>query len=213
MTDLFCPTLLLYKPFNIICVNKSPLHILVSKLVSSYSLLWCCFIARTLVTYRREIKFLLLYFIFKDEYENILNPCLNSSDGHDTFVLLVLKETLFNTIKIRSFDMYFLVERLCHICLTPKFFFAVCPFPSIQDATVIPHLMALLSRSRYTQEYICQIFSHCCKVRARVNVLTVNLCVFLYMFWWSIGQHYLSSYLPCVTQMPGEELQASGRRE
>lgn len=40
--------------------------------------------------------------------------------------------------------------------------------------------MALLSRSRYTQEYICQIFSHCCKVRTRVNVLTVNLCVFLY---------------------------------
>ncbi|XP_028923923.1 armadillo repeat-containing protein 8 isoform X1 [Ornithorhynchus anatinus] len=34
-----------------------------------------------------------------------------------------------------------------------------------QDATVIPHLMALLSRSRYTQEYICQIFSHCCKLR------------------------------------------------
>ncbi|XP_019398392.1 PREDICTED: armadillo repeat-containing protein 8 isoform X10 [Crocodylus porosus] len=34
-----------------------------------------------------------------------------------------------------------------------------------KDATVIPHLMALLSRSRYTQEYICQIFSHCCKLR------------------------------------------------
>ncbi|XP_065531193.1 armadillo repeat-containing protein 8 isoform X3 [Lathamus discolor] len=33
----------------------------------------------------------------------------------------------------------------------------------LKDATVISHLMALLSRSRYTQEYICQIFSHCCK--------------------------------------------------
>ncbi|XP_044290879.1 armadillo repeat-containing protein 8 isoform X6 [Varanus komodoensis] len=37
--------------------------------------------------------------------------------------------------------------------------------PYCKDATVIPHLMALLSRSRYTQEYICQIFSHCCKLR------------------------------------------------
>lgn len=104
--------------------------------------------------------------------------CLNSSDGHDAFILLFLKETCFDTIKIGSFAMYFLGERLCHIRLTPKFLVAVCSFPSIQDATVIPHLMALLSRSRYTQEYICQIFSHCCKVRTRVNVLTVNLCVF-----------------------------------
>ncbi|XP_020643081.1 armadillo repeat-containing protein 8 isoform X8 [Pogona vitticeps] len=37
--------------------------------------------------------------------------------------------------------------------------------PYYKDATVIPHLMTLLSRSRYTQEYICQIFSHCCKLR------------------------------------------------
>lgn len=49
---------------------------------------------------------------------------------------------------------------------------------SLQDATVIPHLMALLSRSRYTQEYICQIFSHCCKVRTRITVLyNVNTCM------------------------------------
>lgn len=123
--------------------------------------------------------------------------CLNSSDGHDTFVLLILKETLFNTIKIRSFVMYFLVEKLCHICLTPKFLVAVCPFPSIQDATVIPHLMALLSRSRYTQEYICQIFSHCCKVRTRVNVLAVNLCVFLYQRadCWSLTHTWFAFWL------------------
>lgn len=43
--------------------------------------------------------------------------------------------------------------------------------PCLQDATVISHLMALLSRSRYTQEYICQIFSHCCKVRKTIHVL------------------------------------------
>lgn len=29
---------------------------------------------------------------------------------------------------------------------------------------MIPHLMSLLSRSHRTQEYITQIFSHCCKV-------------------------------------------------
>nr|XP_033800073.1 armadillo repeat-containing protein 8 isoform X7 [Geotrypetes seraphini] len=40
-----------------------------------------------------------------------------------------------------------------------------------QDATVIPHLMSLLSRSRYTQEYICQIFSHCCKAPDHQTIL------------------------------------------
>lgn len=33
-----------------------------------------------------------------------------------------------------------------------------------KDPTVIPHLMSLLSNSLRTQEYITQIFSHCCKV-------------------------------------------------
>lgn len=57
---------------------------------------------------------------------SFLIPCLDSSDGHDTFVLLILKDTLFNTIKIRGFVTYFLVKRLCHICLLPKFLVAVC---------------------------------------------------------------------------------------
>ncbi|XP_048454632.1 armadillo repeat-containing protein 8 isoform X4 [Rhincodon typus] len=39
------------------------------------------------------------------------------------------------------------------------------------DVTVVPHLMSLLSRSRYTQEYICQIFSHCCKTPEHQTVL------------------------------------------
>ncbi|KAG9348698.1 hypothetical protein JZ751_029015 [Albula glossodonta] len=39
------------------------------------------------------------------------------------------------------------------------------------DPTVIPHLMALLSRSQRTQEYITQIFSHCCKTPEHQTVL------------------------------------------
>ncbi|XP_043348774.1 armadillo repeat-containing protein 8 isoform X29 [Dermochelys coriacea] len=54
----------------------------------------------------------------------------------------------------------------CLRCLRTIFTSPVTPEELLYtDATVIPHLMALLSRSRYTQEYICQIFSHCCKLR------------------------------------------------
>ncbi|ELW48588.1 Armadillo repeat-containing protein 8, partial [Tupaia chinensis] len=54
----------------------------------------------------------------------------------------------------------------CLRCLRTIFTSPVTPEELLYtDATVIPHLMALLSRSRHTQEYICQIFSHCCKVR------------------------------------------------
>ncbi|XP_070801301.1 armadillo repeat-containing protein 8 isoform X7 [Pituophis catenifer annectens] len=54
----------------------------------------------------------------------------------------------------------------CLRCLRTIFTSPVTPEELLySDATVIPHLMALLSRSRYTQEYICQIFSHCCKLR------------------------------------------------
>ncbi|XP_060624046.2 armadillo repeat-containing protein 8 isoform X6 [Anolis sagrei] len=54
----------------------------------------------------------------------------------------------------------------CLRCLRTIFTSPVTPEELLYtDATVIPHLMALLSRSRYTQEYICQIFSHCCKVQ------------------------------------------------
>ncbi|XP_062462514.1 armadillo repeat-containing protein 8 isoform X5 [Pezoporus occidentalis] len=54
----------------------------------------------------------------------------------------------------------------CLRCLRTIFISPVTPEDLLYtDATVISHLMALLSRSRYTQEYICQIFSHCCKVR------------------------------------------------
>ncbi|XP_072469657.1 armadillo repeat-containing protein 8 isoform X1 [Notamacropus eugenii] len=54
----------------------------------------------------------------------------------------------------------------CLRCLRTIFTSPVTPEELLYtDATVIPHLMALLGRSRYTQEYICQIFSHCCKVR------------------------------------------------
>ncbi|XP_075573222.1 armadillo repeat-containing protein 8 isoform X7 [Pelecanus crispus] len=52
----------------------------------------------------------------------------------------------------------------CLRCLRTIFISPVTPEDLLYtDATVISHLMSLLSRSRYTQEYICQIFSHCCK--------------------------------------------------
>ncbi|RMC02229.1 hypothetical protein DUI87_21396 [Hirundo rustica rustica] len=52
----------------------------------------------------------------------------------------------------------------CLRCLRTIFISPVTPEDLLYtDTSVISHLMALLSRSRYTQEYICQIFSHCCK--------------------------------------------------
>uniref|UniRef100_A0A8D2MUN7 Armadillo repeat-containing protein 8 n=1 Tax=Zonotrichia albicollis TaxID=44394 RepID=A0A8D2MUN7_ZONAL len=52
----------------------------------------------------------------------------------------------------------------CLRCLRTIFISPVTPEDLLYtDGTVISHLMALLSRSPYTQEYICQIFSHCCK--------------------------------------------------
>ncbi|XP_006846674.1 PREDICTED: armadillo repeat-containing protein 8 isoform X2 [Chrysochloris asiatica] len=61
-----------------------------------------------------------------------------------------------------SSDLKFI--EACLRCLRTIFTSPVTPEELLYtDATVIPHLMALLSRSRYTQEYICQIFSHCCK--------------------------------------------------
>ncbi|NXC12139.1 ARMC8 protein, partial [Corythaeola cristata] len=66
----------------------------------------------------------------------------------------------------------------CLRCLRTIFISPVTPEDLLYtDATVISHLMALLSRSRYTQEYICQIFSHCCKVRKRIHVLFATRCV------------------------------------
>ncbi|KAI1235773.1 hypothetical protein IHE44_0001859 [Lamprotornis superbus] len=52
----------------------------------------------------------------------------------------------------------------CLRCLRTIFISPVTPEDLLYtDSSVISHLMGLLSRSRYTQEYICQIFSHCCK--------------------------------------------------
>uniref|UniRef100_A0A8C6Y8H2 Armadillo repeat-containing protein 8 n=1 Tax=Naja naja TaxID=35670 RepID=A0A8C6Y8H2_NAJNA len=63
-----------------------------------------------------------------------------------------------------SSDLKFI--EACLRCLRTIFTSPVTPEELLySDATVIPHLMVLLSRSRYTQEYICQIFSHCCKLR------------------------------------------------
>uniref|UniRef100_A0A672TDB8 Armadillo repeat-containing protein 8 n=1 Tax=Sinocyclocheilus grahami TaxID=75366 RepID=A0A672TDB8_SINGR len=53
----------------------------------------------------------------------------------------------------------------CLRCLRTVFISPVTPVQLLYtDPTVIPHLMSLLSRSQHTQEYITQIFAHCCKV-------------------------------------------------
>uniref|UniRef100_A0A3P8U6E6 Armadillo repeat-containing protein 8 n=1 Tax=Amphiprion percula TaxID=161767 RepID=A0A3P8U6E6_AMPPE len=53
----------------------------------------------------------------------------------------------------------------CLRCLRTVFISPVTPVQLLYtDPTVIPHLMSLLSNSQRTQEYITQIFSHCCKV-------------------------------------------------
>uniref|UniRef100_A0A8C1VKX7 Armadillo repeat-containing protein 8 n=1 Tax=Cyprinus carpio TaxID=7962 RepID=A0A8C1VKX7_CYPCA len=53
----------------------------------------------------------------------------------------------------------------CLRCLRTIFISPVTPVQLLYtDPTVIPHIMSLLSRSQHTQEYITQIFAHCCKV-------------------------------------------------
>uniref|UniRef100_A0A3Q3VRB1 Armadillo repeat-containing protein 8 n=1 Tax=Mola mola TaxID=94237 RepID=A0A3Q3VRB1_MOLML len=60
----------------------------------------------------------------------------------------------------------------CLRCLRTVFISPVTPGQLLYtDSTVIPHLMSLLSRSQRTQEYITQIFSHCCKTPEHQMVL------------------------------------------
>ncbi|XP_037395436.1 armadillo repeat-containing protein 8 isoform X2 [Pygocentrus nattereri] len=60
----------------------------------------------------------------------------------------------------------------CLRCLRTVFISPVTPVQLLYtDPTVIPHLMSLLSRSQRTQEYITQIFSHCCKTAEHQTVL------------------------------------------
>ncbi|XP_075036166.1 armadillo repeat-containing protein 8 isoform X3 [Mixophyes fleayi] len=60
----------------------------------------------------------------------------------------------------------------CLRCLRTIFTSPVTPVELLYtDATVIPHLMLLLSRSLYSQEYICQIFAHCCKAPDHQTIL------------------------------------------
>ncbi|XP_061090129.1 armadillo repeat-containing protein 8 [Conger conger] len=63
----------------------------------------------------------------------------------------------------------------CLRCLRTVFISPVTPETLLYtDPTVIPHLMSLLSRSQRTQEYITQIFSHCCKVRGQGSGVTTG---------------------------------------
>ncbi|XP_070770531.1 armadillo repeat-containing protein 8 isoform X2 [Enoplosus armatus] len=60
----------------------------------------------------------------------------------------------------------------CLRCLRTVFISPVTPVQLLYtDPTVIPHLMSLLSLSQRTQEYITQIFSHCCKTPEHQTVL------------------------------------------
>ncbi|XP_067371069.1 armadillo repeat-containing protein 8 isoform X3 [Channa argus] len=60
----------------------------------------------------------------------------------------------------------------CLRCLRTVFISPVTPVQLLYtDPTLIPHLMSLLSRSQRTQEYITQIFSHCCKTPEHQTVL------------------------------------------
>ncbi|XP_072542719.1 armadillo repeat-containing protein 8 isoform X1 [Salminus brasiliensis] len=60
----------------------------------------------------------------------------------------------------------------CLRCLRTIFISPVTPVQLLYtDPTVIPHLMSLLSRSQRTQEYITQIFSHCCKTPEHQTIL------------------------------------------
>ncbi|XP_008293804.1 armadillo repeat-containing protein 8 isoform X2 [Stegastes partitus] len=60
----------------------------------------------------------------------------------------------------------------CLRCLRTVFISPVTPVQLLYtDPTVIPHLMSLLSNSQKTQEYITQIFSHCCKTPEHQTVL------------------------------------------
>ncbi|XP_066431775.1 armadillo repeat-containing protein 8 isoform X2 [Eleutherodactylus coqui] len=60
----------------------------------------------------------------------------------------------------------------CLRCLRTIFTSPVTPVELLYtDAVVIPHLMMLLSRSLRSQEYICQIFAHCCKAPDHQTIL------------------------------------------
>ncbi|XP_056145517.1 armadillo repeat-containing protein 8 [Lampris incognitus] len=60
----------------------------------------------------------------------------------------------------------------CLRCLRTVFISPVTPVQLLYtNPTVIPHIMSLLSRSQRTQEYITQIFSHCCKTPEHQTVL------------------------------------------
>ncbi|XP_045909414.1 armadillo repeat-containing protein 8 isoform X2 [Micropterus dolomieu] len=60
----------------------------------------------------------------------------------------------------------------CLRCLRTVFISPVTPVQLLYtDPTVIPHLMSLLSHSQRAQEYITQIFAHCCKTPEHQTVL------------------------------------------
>ncbi|CAH2306073.1 armadillo repeat-containing 8 isoform X1 [Pelobates cultripes] len=89
-------------------------------------------------------------------------------DCHIIPALLQVHHTAFPGLL--SADIRFI--EACLRCLRTIFTSPVTPVELLYtDATVIPHLMLLLSRSLYSQEYICQIFAHCCKAPDHQTIL------------------------------------------
>ncbi|XP_064185915.1 armadillo repeat-containing protein 8 [Anguilla rostrata] len=80
----------------------------------------------------------------------------------------------------------------CLRCLRTVFISPVTPVQLLYtDPTVIPHLMSLLSRSQRTQEYITQIFSHCCKTPEHQTVLYSHAAI-----------QNIAPLLPTVASLP-----------
>uniref|UniRef100_A0A8C1C9Y9 Armadillo repeat-containing protein 8 n=1 Tax=Cyprinus carpio carpio TaxID=630221 RepID=A0A8C1C9Y9_CYPCA len=91
----------------------------------------------------------------------------------------------------------------CLRCLRTVFISPVTPVQLLYtDPTVIPHLMSLLSRSQHTQEYITQIFAHCCK---ELSGFSIYYCIFFFFMHVSVRMQALK----CFSVLAYENAQVS----
>ncbi|XP_067265893.1 armadillo repeat-containing protein 8 isoform X3 [Chanodichthys erythropterus] len=88
----------------------------------------------------------------------------------DCHIIPALLQVFCDSAGLLCTDLIFI--EACLRCLRTVFISPVTPVQLLYtDPTVIPHLMSLLSRSQHTQEYITQIFAHCCKTPEHQTVL------------------------------------------
>ncbi|XP_048049604.1 armadillo repeat-containing protein 8 isoform X3 [Megalobrama amblycephala] len=88
----------------------------------------------------------------------------------DCHIIPALLQVFCDSAGLLCSDLIFI--EACLRCLRTVFISPVTPVQLLYtDPTVIPHLMSLLSRSQHTQEYITQIFAHCCKTPEHQTVL------------------------------------------